>query len=362
VHLKLFVVVVGFGALLLGSVPLAPAADRSATTRPTVARPTTTPASHEPLEVNLSGFGIRFRGPDGWLRSKESALGQLALFIRLTDGKPGGLVEVETVPANGHTAKTLADQIAAGQGGKVVGETAGPGGVRAVEIQGPGTQEYAAVMRVAVFPVRDQLIVLSAGAPDAATATTLQRGVLATVAVSDPKPASDDLTLRRQPVSLFGTGVLISLPEAYRPERPKDPMGEMFFGARDWPTGREDSFVLVRRAANPNRAELADVVVASGKALGEKLGLPEPLTLTRVNDNPVAYLSDPFSARKDETQRVLNVDLGGDFAVLVFQARGPDPKVRDRYMEMAERVARATRVSREYEDGRRIGEALQDKK
>jgi hypothetical protein len=309
--------------------------------------------------VDLRGFGLSFQAPAGWVRAPELSYSQLARFGLTKDGKLIGLLEADTVPNQGRTAKEVAAKIAADQGGTVLDKPSAksePAGT--VEIQVGSNQQFTCG-RVAVFPLRDNFVVIGINTNDPGSLSAAFMTVLASVALAPPKPAVDDLSLRKRPIPLFGSPVLLSLPEPFRPDTVKDAAAQIFLGAHDWPSGHDEASLQGQMIPNKNHAKLLDITNGMASRLRTQLKLESPISFTRVTDNPEAYISTPFSTTGTDIQRVVQMRLDADrIAVLIFRSTAPTPQVRDRYMAMAQEIARAARVSSAYDQGRKSVENL----
>ena len=301
-------------------------------------------------KLSLPGFGMTFTAPTGWIRAPESHYSQLARFGRVTNGNVAGLLEVDAAPAKGGSAQEFAARLAKDRNGEVVAAPAGANG-RAVEVKLAATQRFPAVV-AAVMTVRDQVVVFSVGEANADAAWAALRSSVSSVAWSDPKPASEDLALRRRPVSLFGSPLLILLPEPFRPDKVDQPATQAFFGARDWPSGRDEASVEVHAVPNPTKAAVADIAGAAAASLPVELKLKDPVAFEKANDVPPVYVSTMYSTTRNEAQRIVYTTLDDTrLAVLVFRTTAPDPAVRERYMTMAVEVASSVRVSPDHKAG-----------
>jgi hypothetical protein len=306
--------------------------------------------------LSLPGFGMTFSAPQGWVRAPESNYSQLARFARVADGNVAGLLEVAVAPAKGASAAEFAATMAKEMHGEVVTPSAGGGSPAAgasspaVEVNLAATQRFPAMV-AAVMTVRDQVVVFSVGEAGDDAARSVLRSAASSVAWSAPKPASDDLALRRRPIALFGSPLLILLPEPFRPSRVDQPATQAFFGARDWPSGRDEASVEVQAVAN-NGATVADVARAAAAELPLKLGLKEQVAFEKANDTPPVYVSTAFSPAPGEAQRIVYAALDDKrLAVLVFRTTAPDAAVRERYMTMAVEVATSMRASSDQQAG-----------
>lgn len=306
--------------------------------------------------ADLRSFGLSLRVPAGWLRMSETSYGQLALFARAEGTKLLGSAEVLVLPnTKGKAVAEVAATVAGQLRGKVSEKPIdGAAPANAVEITVGAIGSFPAA-RAVVFPVHDEFVVLDVATttPDAAAAAF--KAILGTVAISPREPAADDLSLRRRGVGLFESAVLLSLPEPFRPNTVKDPAHDLFFGARDWASGRDEASVLVHLTPNPNRGPLGQIAKTSGAIFADRMKLPQPVVFTKTNDNPETYLSAPFGEGDKGTERAAYVRLDDDrFATIAFHvsAKAP-PATRDRYLAMAVKVAESARVSTEYQEGRR---------
>jgi hypothetical protein len=304
--------------------------------------------------VKLPGFGISFSAPDGWHRSPEVTYSQLARFALVKDRKVVGFLEVDAAPGAGLSAKEVADKLAKDRGGEVVaGNAAGATRKGAVEVQLAPSNDFPAIL-AAVMPVREQIVVFTVGDVDAHTAQSILHAVLATMIVSNPKPASEDLELRKRPIPLFDSAVLILLPEPFRPDKVKKPEAEAFYGARDWSSGRDEASIHMQVTANPRRVDLGAVAETTAKALTTKLKPADPITVEKLNDNPPTYVSKAFAMKANEEERIVYMAMDASrFAVIIFRTTAPDSSVRDKYMALVEEVARTAKVSATYQPATR---------
>jgi hypothetical protein len=317
----------------------------------------TPPSPADPSHVKLPGFGISFAAPDGWDRRPEVYYSQLARFSLIKDKKILGLLVVETA-AEGRSAKDVASQLAAGGGGDVVaGHPLGGTGGQTIEVKLAPTADFPSMI-AGVMPVRDQVGVFTVGQQDANAALTALRAVIASVVVSKQTPASDDLTLRKRPIPLFNSAVLILLPEPFRPDKVKKPEAEAFFGARDWPSGRDEASIHMQVVANPRRADIGIIGAAMAKSLTAKFKPSEPITMSKVNDKPLAYVSTTFAAKAGEAERIMYMVLDDSrFAVLIFRTTASDDAAREKYMAMVEQIGKTARFSSAYQEGVRSATA-----
>ena len=303
--------------------------------------------------VRLPGFGLTFTAPAGWTRAPELNYSQLARFSEIKDAKLAGLLEVDTSPAKGRSAKDVAAKLAADFGGEIVSETpAGGAGKPTIQLRLAPTKQFAAYL-AAVMPLRDQMVIFSLGESNPGDAQAALKGILASVAVSDPKPAASVLNLDKRPIALFDSAVLITLPEPFRPDKVANPRVESFFGARDWASGRDEASIQIQVMANPTKAPISQRLKGLAQSLTAKFKLQTPMQFSESNPRVPTYTSTVFSTKEGVSMRLVLATLDpSHYALLIFRATAPDAASRDKYMAMALEIARTARVSKDYQQGR----------
>ena len=320
-----------------------------------------TPSTIDESSVDLRSFGLAFHAPDGWLREPEMSFSQLARFAKLADGKLSGLMEVQAAPSKGRSAKAVAATLASNLGGSVADKrTIGSEPAGTVEISLPHLRDFA-VARAAVVPVHEQFVIVQMGANSQADLEAAFKTVMGTMAAKPPTPAADDLGVdRKRSVALFDSSVLVPFPEPFRPDKVKDPAKQMFLGVHDWASGHDDASVQVQLLPNPAHKAVKEVADGMADRLSAKMGVA--ITFTKVNDDPEAYISNPFPPTGKDVQRVVQVRIDDDrIAVLIFRSTAADPNVRTKYMDAAEQIAKAARTSAAYEAARRAAGVAQPK-
>ena len=288
-------------------------------------------------QVTLPHFGIAFEVPSNWSRLPEVNYSQLARFAQTRENKVIGLIEIDVSPAKGRTPGDLANKLAADRNGEVIGERKIAAGV-ATEIRLAPSGGMGGFV-VAILPVRDQFVLISCGAADEATALTMLRTLAASVNLSDPKPADEQLSLRKMSEALFKSPLRLSLPEPYRADKVKHAETEAFYGVRNWVNSRDEASLQMQVIPNPNHIELKDLVDTAQEQLQKKLNLADPLTFEAVRQSPTVYLSSVFATKEGEAQRIAYLALDDDrFLTLIFRTTAADPAARDRYSAAADSI------------------------
>lgn len=316
--------------------------------------PTTASVAANELSVDLRSIGLSFRGPAGWQRAPELNYSQLARLSRTEGMKLTGLIELQVIPGKGAKPAEMGATVAGQVGGQVAAKptvTQAPPGTIEIVTKAAGDLPFS---RAALFSVRDSFVLVQVATAKSEALPPAFKAVLASVALKAPVAPSEDLTLRKRPLGLFDTAILFSLPEPFRPDSVKDEGNQMFFGVRNWVTGKEEASLQVQVVPNANRAPLGDVAKIMAARITEQENLNPAMTYAKANGKPEAWVSNPFPPTGTAVQRVVLIRMDDDrIATLIFRSAAPDPKTRALYMAMAGQVAESARVSAAYLEGRK---------
>lgn len=301
--------------------------------------------------VDLPSFGVRFAVPSEYQRSPELGFSQLARFSLNDARQLCGLIEFDLVPAQ--PAAQAAQKLAANRGGKVLPTAAKWGSLPVSVVEIPAPAGLKACRAYIVTGKKSQVIV-SAATMDAASLKAIETTLAGSFAFTDAVPASDDLTLRKRAIALFGSGYLISLPEPFRPDTEEN-KDRLFFGIRDWTTGQDEVTLQVVLIPNPQQRPLDQVTADIGVNLTQRLGLAKPLVFKPAGASPVVWVCEGFSVKQGEKttfQRIALFEFGeGRLAQLVLGTTAANAKSRQAYLEMFDRVATSIRFSKAYTEG-----------
>lgn len=302
--------------------------------------------------IDLPSFGVRFALPRGWIRSRELHFGQLSRHLKVEDRKLLGMLEVEYVIAKGRSVKDVATGIAADRDGRVTTESKGPGGCRMVAVELPASKPFKALSAL-VIDHGNQMIVIYAGDADAIATSATIKSIVNTLALTEPISAVNDLELRRRPIPLLDSDVLVVLPEPFRIVETDRKTGEQTFGVRDLPSGHDEASMNIRVVPNASHVAPDKLAAAMAGVVASKFGVKRP-DFVRVKEKPPTYISATYAEGEGASGRIVLIETqAGKLCALFLRTTATSAKVRDAYCAALEKVARSARISKEYGEGRR---------
>ena len=294
--------------------------------------------------IDLPSFGVRFTVPAEYQRSPELRPTQLARFALVQGRQLQGLIEMELVESQ--TRMETAQKLATERGGKVLPTSVkwGAAALSVVEIPAPAGLKAC---RAYVVTGKKSQVVVFAATMDAASLQSVETSLAGSFTFSDPVPATQDLKLRKRPISLFGSGYLISLPEPFRPNEQTD-KNQMSFII---PDGAANLQVVL--APNPRHDDLKQASAQIGALYAKQLGLPKPVAFTPNGNSPAVWVSEAFVAKINDQEirfRMALFDFGGDRLAELVLVTGTN-RQSEAFLEMFDRVAASVRFSKDYAQG-----------
>ena len=231
--------------------------------------------------VDLPSYGLSVPVPDGFVRDADATT---SAVIFVPAGKlgttPGRVVMIDLLPKGQLTLRQEANRIAYAEGMEVASESSDWGGRAAVELAASGAKEgQPMATRRALFLENEGYVYRLAYAADSAHAQDLSvfRAVAEGTKWAPVQPAGRGVASRRPSLSL-PTGIVVTIPDPFRPDMSSTAKHVSTFLAFNLPSGRPVARLMIIPFADRDASRtLASVQADVSRELVPQWKLKEPL-------------------------------------------------------------------------------------
>jgi hypothetical protein len=313
----------------------------------------------EPAEVDLPSFGVRAPIPSGWRRQREDDAALAVRWIKLDEpaAKLEGMISLQLTPRRAApNVRALVEAAAKRNGGRVVERAVRLGGLDAVEMisDAAPAQPGSAIVLLRAAEHAGNYYMLYQTVP-AATSRAAFDEIAQGIHFSAPKPPSESLAPRADPVPLEGARLVLALPDPYRRASPNK-QNPPEFRVLNFATGKSE----VELSISPVQQAIADASAtaeSTGQMLAAKFGWEQPPKWNIIRKQfTVAYTdlipagADASGKRVAPMQLMLVVNDGkGDMMSFIYP--GPEAATA-RYATQLVDIANSLRHAPEYFEAR----------